>query len=179
MGGKVETADYLPYGHERKHAGDRVAFYKFTDQELDEETGLYNYGARLYDPILAKFITPDPYLSANITASISFSFEFTNKELIGRLINPQNLNRYAYVLNNPMKLFDPLGLEEKDAAKAYSHLHNGYKMPSVDIPWGTYGQGIADSSVQSCLAIHGHVSSWCPCCMARLLNRCQDNHRDN
>jgi RHS repeat-associated protein len=121
-------------------------YYKFTDQELDQETGLYNYGARLYDPIVARFVTPDPYLSANIVASICFNFEFTNKELISRMINPQNLNRYAYVLNNPMKLFDPLGLEEQNVAKAYSKLHNGHKIPNVDIPWRDYGKGIADWS---------------------------------
>jgi len=33
--------------------------YKFTGKELDDETGLYNYGARYYSPGLGRFMTPD------------------------------------------------------------------------------------------------------------------------
>ena len=35
------------------------ANYTFTDQEDDDETGLYNYGARLYDPQIGRFISAD------------------------------------------------------------------------------------------------------------------------
>lgn len=34
--------------------------YRYTGQEYDAETGLYNYGSRLYDPGLARFYAPDP-----------------------------------------------------------------------------------------------------------------------
>jgi hypothetical protein len=37
--------------------------------------------------------------------------------LAGDITNPQSLNRYAYVLNNPMTLTDPLGLQEKSNLK--------------------------------------------------------------
>ncbi len=33
--------------------------YKFTGKELDDETGLYNYGARYYSPALGRYMTPD------------------------------------------------------------------------------------------------------------------------
>ena len=46
----VETSEYLPYGGNRDQSGTSVSDYKFTDQELDTSTGLYNYDARLYDP---------------------------------------------------------------------------------------------------------------------------------
>ena len=51
--------------------------------------GLINMNARLYDPILGRFISPDPYIQAP-----DFS---------------QNFNRYAYALNNPLKYTDESG----------------------------------------------------------------------
>jgi len=82
---------YHPYGEtypETNWSGDNV-HHKFTGQELDDSTGLYFYGARYYDPILAKFISPDTFIQAPG--------------------NPQNLNRYSYVLNNPIIYTDPSG----------------------------------------------------------------------
>lgn len=61
----------------------------FTGQELDPETGLYYYGGRYYDPELGRFISPDPFIQ--------------DPE------DPQNLNRYSYVLNNPQSYIDPSG----------------------------------------------------------------------
>jgi RHS repeat-associated protein len=43
--------------------------FKYTDQELDREAGLYNFKARLYDPAMANFISPDPYLSADLSGA--------------------------------------------------------------------------------------------------------------
>ena len=88
-GEPVETTAYLPYGHERSHAGADISDYRFTDQELDRGTGLYNYDARLYDPVTGRFIMGDTE--------------------IPDLFNPQSLNRYAYCLNNPLKYVDPDG----------------------------------------------------------------------
>ena len=51
--------------------------------------GLINMNARLYDPILGRFLSPDPYIQAP---------DF-----------PGNFNRYAYCLNNPLKYSDPTG----------------------------------------------------------------------
>ena len=67
----------MPFGHERDHTGADVPDYKFTDQEKDTETELYNYDARMYDPVIALFISPD--------------------SIIPNYYNPQNLNRYAYI----------------------------------------------------------------------------------
>ena len=54
--------------------------YKFTGKERDAESGLDNFGARYYASGLGRFMSPDPL-------GIS----------LGRMINPQLLNRYAYV----------------------------------------------------------------------------------
>lgn len=51
--------------------------------------GLINMNARLYDPVLGRFLSPDPYVQAP-----DFS---------------QNFNRYAYALNNPLKYTDESG----------------------------------------------------------------------
>jgi RHS repeat-associated protein len=64
--------------------------YKFTGYERDLETG-HSYAIfRFHHEGLARFLTPDP--------------------LAGSVANPQSLNRYAYVLNDPMNWVDPLGL---------------------------------------------------------------------
>ena len=51
--------------------------------------GLINMNARLYDPILGRFLSPDPYVQMP---------DFT-----------QNFNRYSYCLNNPLKYTDEDG----------------------------------------------------------------------
>jgi len=85
----AETTEYLPFGHQREHTGTEVTDYKFTDQELDTETGLYNYDARLYDPLIGRFISPD--------------------SIVPDLYDPQSLNPYAYCRNNPLIYTDPSG----------------------------------------------------------------------
>ena len=85
----VETADFLPFGLMRTHSGENIARHKYTDQEEDTETGLYNYNARLYDPAIGMFISPDT--------------------IVQNPFDPQTLNRYAYARNNPLTFTDPSG----------------------------------------------------------------------
>ncbi len=61
----------------------------FTGHEHIRQFDLINMNARLYDPQIARFLSPDN--------------EITNPE------NPQNYDRYAYCLNNPLKYTDPSG----------------------------------------------------------------------
>lgn len=88
-GAVLEAVAYYPYGATRTDTGRVRMNHKFTGQELDSETDLYFYGARYYDPQLGKFITPD--------------------SLVVDGTNPQELNRYAYALNNPLRYTDPTG----------------------------------------------------------------------
>jgi RHS repeat-associated protein len=67
---------------------------RYTGQRWDGGLGLYDYRARYYDPALGRFIQPDP--------------------LVPDPANPQSLNRYAYVLNNPMRYTDPSGYLSED-----------------------------------------------------------------
>lgn len=47
-------------------------------------------GARIYDPATGLFITPDPIVAAPY--------------------DPEDLNQYAYVVDNPLSYTDPKGL---------------------------------------------------------------------
>ena len=61
----------------------------YTAHEHLDWFGLINMNARLYDPALGRFLSPDPYVQAP---------DFT-----------QNFNRYSYCLNNPLKYTDESG----------------------------------------------------------------------
>lgn len=61
--------------------------YAFTGREFDQDTGLYYYRARHYDPSVGRFIQRDPV------------------QFAGR-----DVNLYGYVQNNPINWTDPLGL---------------------------------------------------------------------
>ena len=85
-GSIVEETEYLPFGEVIKGGNDR---FTFTGQENDKETELMYYGARYYSPFLRRFVQPD--------------------SIIPDIYDPQSLNRYAYVRNNPLKYTDPDG----------------------------------------------------------------------
>ncbi|MBN1662328.1 MAG: C40 family peptidase [Deltaproteobacteria bacterium] len=67
--------------------------YAFTGREWHTETGMYFYRARYYDPQVGRFVTKDP---------IGFA--------------GGDVNLYGYVLNNPVMLIDPSGLEAQSRA---------------------------------------------------------------
>ncbi len=85
-----DNMDYLPFGEQI--TGDTGSTLKFTGKERDGESGLDNFDFRYASSSLGRFTCPDP--------------------LGGYISNPQSLNRYTYVLNNPLNLVDPLGLQD-------------------------------------------------------------------
>ncbi|VXD14802.1 RHS repeat domain-containing protein [Marinoscillum sp. 108] len=52
--------NYRPFGRPFKKVGTEEVAYQFTGQEYDQETGLHNYRARLYDDELGRFYAVDP-----------------------------------------------------------------------------------------------------------------------
>jgi RHS repeat-associated protein len=88
-GENLDQVYYDPFGATSADVGGMSVSHKYTSQEFDAETGLYYYNARYYNPALGRFISAD-----TIVPSPS---------------NPQALNRYSYVLNNPMIYADPTG----------------------------------------------------------------------
>ncbi len=103
-GNVVERRDYLSYGIERvSESGSNSTETEadFTGQKLDEETNLHYYNARYYDGELGRFVSVDPLVLDEAV--------MTEKDLLSILSNPQALNYYAYVLNNPVLYIDPFG----------------------------------------------------------------------
>ena len=98
-GNVVERKDYLPFGDEHITIGDNDEDYGYTGKEKDDETGLNYYGARYYDSSLGRFTQLDPLVMNS-----------SNKPLSSVLQNPQALNGYSYVLNNPLKFVDENGM---------------------------------------------------------------------
>jgi RHS repeat-associated protein len=87
--GIEQLNEYDPWGKVSRSEGSAVPKHGFNGKELDPESGLYYYGGRYYDPDLARFVSPDPFVQEPG--------------------NPQNLNRYSYTLNNPQNYIDPSG----------------------------------------------------------------------
>ena len=106
----VARYDYLPYGEEigagvgartlpMGYGGADSTKQKFTSKERDEETKLDYFLARYYSSAQGRFTSVDPAMSS------------------ARPAMPQSWNRYAYVLNNPVRLIDPDGLADNDPNK--------------------------------------------------------------
>ena len=80
---------YKPYGEDRDTGNALATDRKFTGQTEDEAAGLYWYASRAFDAAIGRFVSPDSIVPAPG--------------------NPQSLNRYSYVYNNPLKYTDPSG----------------------------------------------------------------------
>jgi RHS repeat-associated protein len=67
--------------------------FKYAEEYLDKETGLYLMGARYYAPEMGRWITEDPYK--------------------GSVGDPLSLNLFVFVRNSPLIYVDPSGFAEK------------------------------------------------------------------
>jgi len=105
---EIKNVEYTPYGESwvEKSSDDYTNMlpYRFTAKELDEETGLYYYGARYLNPRTSRWISSDPA-----------GFELINPAQRGFSIS--GLNWYAYTSNNPIMFTDPTGMEEEESSK--------------------------------------------------------------
>ncbi|MDD3861259.1 MAG: hypothetical protein PHW83_13785 [Bacteroidales bacterium] len=66
-----------------------MLFRGYTGHEMLPEFGLINMNGRLYDPVIARVLSPDNYVQ--------------------NPYNPQNYNRYSYCYNNPLSYTEPDG----------------------------------------------------------------------
>lgn len=129
-------ADFYPYGGERLVSGTLDDPHKFAGMEYDSESGLHHTLYRQYSPTLGRWLSTDPLGtcggscgggmngllspmlgvngsgdcngSCNQVADLAFPLRFGSGEDVCTS-NPQALNLYPYVQNNPTNLVDPSG----------------------------------------------------------------------
>lgn len=87
-GAVVQTTRYTPFGNVYESSGS-VTDIGYTGHRADASDGLIYMRARYYDPGTGRFLTPDT--------------------IVPDVYDPQTLNRYAYVSNNPINYTDPTG----------------------------------------------------------------------
>jgi RHS repeat-associated protein len=94
----TESLNYEAFGQRRNADGSpdlanqlsaTVTDRGFTGHEHLDDQRLIHMNGRIYDPFLAKFLSPDPYIQSPY--------------------NTQSFNRYAYTWNNPLNSIDPTG----------------------------------------------------------------------
>ncbi|MET3109515.1 RHS repeat-associated protein, partial [Oxalobacteraceae bacterium GrIS 1.18] len=104
-GNLKEALGYDTWGNRRNAAGAPVSIATTKTAQINETTDnkgytgeeqitsleLVHLNGRVYDPLVGKFLSPDPHVTDPV--------------------NGQSYNRYAYVLNNPMNLTDPTGFD--------------------------------------------------------------------
>ena len=80
--------------------------YRFTGKERDQESGNDYFGARYYASSMGRFLSPDWSIKAE---PVPYS----------KLDDPQSLNLFAYVLNNPLRNLDDDGHDVVQMATVY------------------------------------------------------------
>ncbi len=98
-GNVVEKNHYDPFGKKRLAIIENPTIYaagflpitdrSFTGHRYLPKQELIHMKGRVYDPVFGRFLSPDPHIQSSL--------------------NSQSLNRYSYVLNNPLSLVDPSG----------------------------------------------------------------------
>jgi RHS repeat-associated protein len=91
-------ADFYPYGGERVITNSCAQNYKFEAKERDTETGNDDFGARYYTSRLGRWLSAD---WSAVPAPVPYA----------NLANPQTLNLYAMVSDNPEAFADLNGHE--------------------------------------------------------------------
>ena len=86
-------ADFYPFGGERAYTNSCAQNYKFEGKERDTETNNDDFGARYYSSAFGRWTSPD-------WSAIPVPVPYAN------LTNPQTLNLYAMVSDNPETFAD-------------------------------------------------------------------------
>jgi RHS repeat-associated protein len=88
----LQVTDYYAFGRDiTPLATSTPQRYKYNGKELQDDLGQYDYGARFYDPVIARWNTIDPLAEKD-----------------------RRWSQYNYVMNNPIRMVDPDGMAPAD-----------------------------------------------------------------
>ena len=107
----------------------------FTGHEHLDLFNLINMNGRIYDPVIGRFLSADPFVQD--------------------VLDLQNLNRYTYVLNNPLSLTDPSGFFFKKLFKSIKNLFTNKIKSFVQHAVGLVTAAIANIIAAPLIAIPG------------------------
>ena len=115
----ISYEEYFPFGSTSYQAvasqTETPKRYRYSGKELDDENGLYYYGARYYVAWMSRWISADPVNNGT--------------------------NLYEFVLNNPVRLTDPDGRKEEDETEpdVFQLSIPAVDGPKIKINTGTLG----------------------------------------
>jgi len=123
--------DYAPFGLELPAAmGGRGSCYatqsypsgtpdsldvKFSGKKRDAETGLDYFGARYFSSAQGRFTSPDEFKGGIVDPFTGQDIETNSALPYAAITDPQTLNKYGYVRNNPLRYVDPDGHDLEDS----------------------------------------------------------------
>lgn len=98
----IQITDYYPFGLEIQdiNASDNLQLYNSKELQTDAKLWWYDYGARFYDPVLARWHSVDPMAETS-----------------------RRWSPYSYCMNNPIRFIDPDGMN----VDGYEDAQGNYK----------------------------------------------------
>jgi RHS repeat-associated protein len=129
--------EFDPFGVVRAETGTAASDFQYAGEQKDSETGLINLRARYYEPGIGRLLSRD--------------------SVQGRTGAPQSFNRFAYVLNNPLRYVDPSGFLAEGGGDCHSdnpECREYYGPGDGDPDWNSrndqsWGPNSGDSSTAS------------------------------
>jgi RHS repeat-associated protein len=122
-------ADFTPFGGERSYTSTCAQNYKFQGKERDTETGNDDFGARYYSWRFGRWLSSD-------WSAVPVAVPYAN------LTNPQTLNLYAMVADDPETSADLDGHSEKQSG--YDGWGRPISTPIYSDEETAYAQGVDD-----------------------------------